>query len=384
MKRLFASRKLSPKRLPQPTTHQVFAQKQKVDLVLLGLVVFLSLFGLLMVYDASQFEAFRDFGDKYYYIKQQVFWVVLGFGALGFFSFFDYHRLQKLAIPFFLFSLLLLLMVFVPGLGVKAGGAHRWLRGPGFNIQPVEIIKLSSVIFFASFFKKGIKSLPFIFLVGLVAGIIGLLQKDLGSAAVYVLTSFGIYLVAGAPLWQLGGFLVTGIVGFISFVLIAPYRRQRILAFLDPFTDPQGFSYHISQVLIALGSGGLFGLGIGQSRQKFAYIPEVTTDSIFSVIGEEFGFLGSLILIGVITYFILRGFKIAERASDNFGKFLAAGLTIWLGVQAVINLAAMVALMPLTGVPLPFISYGGSALLANLVAVGILLNLSKQSDPAKT
>jgi cell division protein FtsW len=169
------------------------------------------------------------------------------------------------------------------------------------------------------------------------------------------------------------------LLGFLLITFTSDYRKQRILAFLDPFSDPQGYSYHISQVLIALGSGGLTGLGLGQSRQKFEYIPEVTTDSIFAIVGEELGFVGCLVLIGLLSYLIYRGFKISESASDPYGKILAFGLTAWLGIQALINLAAMVSLIPLTGVPLPFISYGGSALLANLVAVGILLNISKRA-----
>ncbi|KKR81435.1 MAG: Stage V sporulation protein E [Candidatus Daviesbacteria bacterium GW2011_GWA1_41_61] len=358
---------------------RVFTQQHKIDWVLLGSVIFLSLFGLLMVYDASQFEAYRDFGDKYYFIKQQVIWLLMGLGALAFFSFFDYHRLQKFALPFFIFSVLLLLLVFIPGLGISAGGAHRWLKFPGFNVQPAEIIKLSAIIFLSAIFCKSSKSFPFFVILGLVGIILGIFQKDLGSAIIFSMIAFSVYFVAEAPLAHFIGLSLISLVSAMGFILIAPYRIKRVLAFLDPFADPQGFSYHISQVLIALGSGGLLGLGVGQSRQKFAYIPEVTTDSIFSVIGEEFGFLGSLVLIFIIGFLILRGFKIAQTAVDSYGKLLAVGLTTWLGVQAVINLAAMVSLMPLTGVPLPFISYGGSALLANLVAVGILLNISKQN-----
>lgn len=358
---------------------RTLVQGHGADLVLLTAVVLLSLFGLLMVYDASQFEAFRDLGDRYYFIKQQVVWMILGFAALGFFSFFDYHHLRRFALPAFIFSLLLLLLVFVPGLGASAGGAHRWLRIFGLTVQPAEIIKLSLIIFFAGLFQKEVKSIPFLIILGVVGGIVGLLQKDLGSAVVLAAISLGIYFAAGARIFNFALFSAIGVVSFIGFVATSAYRKARVLAFLDPFADPQGFSYHISQVLIALGSGGLFGVGIGQSRQKFAYIPEVTTDSIFSVVGEEFGFLGGVILISLIGYVFLRGMKIAENAPDSFGRLLSIGLTLWLGIQAAVNLAAMVSLIPLTGVPLPFISYGGSALLADLVAVGILLNISKQT-----
>lgn len=364
-------------------THTTVSQNRKMDFTLLGIVSVLVLFGLLMVYDSSQFEAFKDYGDKYYFFRSQVMWVVLGFLALGFFSFFDYHRLQKIAFPGFILSLVLLFLVFIPGFGVSAGGAHRWLRIFGFTIQPAEIIKLSSIVFLATYFQDRVRSSLFLIVLGLVGAVIGILQKDLGSAVVFSMICFGIYFLANAPIIHFGAVFLAGILGFVGIILIAPYRMRRIAAFLDPFADPQGFSYHISQVLIALGSGGFWGLGVGQSRQKYSFIPEVTTDSIFSVVGEEFGFVGGVMLISLMTVLIWRGFRVTETAGDSFGKLLAFGLTIWLGVQAIVNLAAMVSLIPLTGVPLPFISYGGSALLANLVAVGILLNISKQANVQK-
>lgn len=364
--------------MSQPQTKS-FGKSHRGDFILLGIVVFFSLFGLLMVYDASPAEAFQEFGDKFYFIKQQSISALIGFTLMGFFRFFDYHRLEKLAVPMLLGSLALILLVFVPGFGVLSGGAHRWLRVAGFTLQPTEIIKLSTIVFLAALFQKKVKTMPFLLLIGFVIVVIGIFQKDLGSAIVYGLIALGIYFIAGARLVYFAGLMLAGAVGFGGFILTSSYRRQRVLAFLDPFADPQGFSYHISQVLIALGSGGFWGVGVGQSRQKFAYIPEVTTDSIFSVIGEEFGFLGSLVFIILLGFLIWRAFKIAQTAPDNFGKYLAGGLTLWLGSQAIVNLGAMVSLIPLTGVPLPFISFGGSALIANLVAVGILLNISKQS-----
>lgn len=356
------------------TTNRAF------DYPLFFTVVILAIMGLIMVYDSSVVQASQDFGDANYYIKQQIIWVVLGFIALAFFSIFDYRYLKKLAFPAFAVSFVLLLAVFIPGLGVAAGGAHRWLRLGFFTLQPAEIIKLTSIVYFAALFEKSKGTKPFLLAVVAVTLILGILQKDLGSTLVYFVTSALMYLLAGAPLKY---FIITTpvvLTGFLGFIATSTYRRQRILAFLDPFSDPQGYSYHISQVLIALGSGNWFGLGLGQSRQKFDYIPEVTTDSIFSIVGEEFGFFGSVILILVFTFLIARGFSIAQNTSDKFGKILGYGLVLWLGIQAALNLAAMVALVPLTGIPLPFISYGGSALLANLVAIGILLNISKHTD----
>lgn len=338
------------------------------------------IFGLLMVYDASVVQALRDFKDSYYYIRQQLLWVGIGVLSLAFFSQFNYQKFKFLAFPFLLTSLALLLAVFIPGWGVSGGGAHRWLRLSEITVQPAEIIKLAGVIFLAAIFEKGTRFWPFVSLLAGVTAILAILQKDLGSTVVFLTTAAIIYFAAKGPIWHFFVALPVGALGIVALILTSPYRSQRILAFLDPFSDPQGFTYHISQVLIALGSGGLFGLGLGHSRQKFEYIPEVSTDSIFGIIGEELGFLGGIFLLGLFAMFIVRGFKIAQGCHDPFGKILAVGLTSWLGIQAAINLSSMVALLPLTGVPLPFISYGGSALVANLTAVGILLNISKSSS----
>ncbi len=352
---------------------------RKIDFQLLACVGCLLVFGLIMVYDAAVVQAFKDYGDKYYYIKNQLVWMVLGLITLFTFTFFNYKYLRIFALPAFLVSIVLLLAVFIPGLGYSAGGAHRWLSLGPVNIQPAEIIKLTSIILFASLFDKKVRSFPFFSVVFLVSFIIGVLQRDLGSTIVFFLTSVAIYYYAGAPARYILSLLPIGIVGFLVFVLSAEYRKNRVLAFLDPFADPQGYTYHITQVLIAVGTGGFAGVGIGQSRQKFEYIPEVTTDSIFAIVGEELGFIGSAFLISLFVFLIYKGFKIAQHCDEPFGRLLAFGLTCWLGIQTIVNLGAMVALFPLTGVPLPFISYGGSALLANLMAVGILLNISKSS-----
>lgn len=364
--------------------------QSSIDYPLFITVIILSVFGLVMVYDASVAQAYKDYGDKYLYVRQQSLWMVLGFLSLGFFSIFDHRLFKKIALPILVISFLMLLAVFIPGLGVSAGGAHRWIRLGAFSIQPAELIKLAAIIFFASLFEKDrspvffartlqSKMFPFLSVVFLVAAVVGVLQRDLGSTIVFVLICLTMFVVAGGPLKYLWGLLPFSLMGFLVFALSSEYRKHRILAFLDPFSDPQGYSYHITQVLIALGGGGILGLGVGQSRQKYEYIPEVTTDSIFAIVGEEFGFIGGLVLISLFSFLIYRGFKIAENAEDGFSKLLAFGIVSWLSIQTVINLAAMVSLIPLTGVPLPFISYGGSALLINLVAVGILLNISRNT-----
>jgi cell division protein FtsW len=353
--------------------------KKPADFSLLITAIILVILGLIMVYDASVIHAYKDFNDKYYYVRNQAMWVGIGFFCLFFFSKFNYHFLKIFALPIFLVSILMLLAVHIPGLGVDAGGAHRWLNLGFVSIQPAEIVKLSTVIFFATLFEKKIRLMPFFLSVILITGVLGILQKDLGSAIVFFLTMIGFYVVSGAPLKPIiYGAPIAAVVSFLL-VIFYPHRIARVKSFLDPFSDTQGQSYHIAQVLIALGSGGLTGMGIGQSRQKFEYIPEVTTDSIFAIVGEELGFFGSVFLIALLSFLVFRGFKIAENAGDSFGKLLAYGLTMWIGIQTIVNLGAMVSLIPLTGVPLPFISYGGSALLVNLVAVGILANISKSA-----
>ncbi len=360
--------------------NKLYSQHRSFDLPLLLTVVILVTFGLVMVYDASVIQALRDYKDSYYYIRQQIVWVILGALAAGLLSVFDYRKLKPLAMLALIVSFILMLAVFIPGLGISGGGAHRWLKLGFITIQPAEIIKLTGVIYMAALFEKGVKVIPFVVLVVAVGLITAVLQKDLGSSLVFVCTAALVYLGSGGKILHLLIFISTTVLGMLALIFTSDYRSKRILAFLDPFSDTQGFTYHISQVLIALGSGGLFGLGLGQSRQKFEYIPEVSTDSIFGIVGEELGFVGAVVVLILFGILITRGLKISVNAPDSFGKILALGLTSWLGVQAIINLSSMVALTPLTGVPLPFISYGGSALVANLMAVGILLSISRHSS----
>ncbi len=354
-------------------------QKKGIDLPLLLSVSTLVVFGLIMVYDASALQGLKEFKDSLYYIRQQLIWVGIGIVSVIISSKFDYKKLKSFATPLILFSFLLLIAVFIPFLGVSGGGAHRWLRLGPITIQPAEIIKLTGVIFLSAVFEKKVRLKPFLVLVLSVTIITAILQKDLGSTIVFVTTAVFLYFAGGGPIWHFLLSLPFAVGTLLILIFTSGYRSKRILAFLDPFSDVQGFTYHISQVLIALGSGGLFGLGLSHSRQKFEYIPEVSTDSIFGIIGEELGFFGAILLIGLFTLVIFRGLKIAQNCEDSFGKILALGLTCWLGIQIMINLSSMTALLPLTGVPLPFISYGGSALVANLTAVGILLNISKQT-----
>lgn len=352
---------------------------KRIDVPLLLSVVFLTLFGLFMIYDVSSFVAFRDFGDKYHYVKDQFLWIILGFISLGVFSFFDYHKLFNLALPILVVGILLLIMVFVPGLGVTLLGARRWVDFQFFLLQPSEFVKLGLAIYLAAWFSNKEKGrfLAFLMLLGLVIFLI-MLQPDMGTAAIVLSEAIVVYFLSGARILYF--VLMAPVIAILGFILIKlePYRAARLTTFLDPNQSLLTSSYHVRQALIALGSGGLTGVGFGNSLQKYAYLPENTTDSIFAIIAEELGFLGATVIILLFAVVVWRGFYIAIHARDSFGKLLAGGITTFLAMQVLINLAAQTALLPLTGIPLPFISYGGSALIINLAAIGILCNISRQ------
>lgn len=354
---------------------------RKSDFSLLISVIALTAFGLFMIYDASSYVAFRDFGDKYRYIKDQMMWVVIGFSALTIVSFIDYHKYYNLALPILLTAIGLLFLVFVPGLGISALGAKRWINLGFFVLQPSEVVKLSLVIYLSAWFstkEKG-RFLAFLLLIGFVIGLV-MLQPDMGTAVVILGLSVILYFLSGGSVLHILGLAPVVGIGGLGLILLEPYRAARLATFLNPHQDIATSSYHLRQILIALGSGGIFGVGVGNSLQKYAYLPEATTDSIFAIMAEEIGFFGVTIFMSVVLFVIYRGFYISVRAKDAFGKLLAGGITSYLALQTIVNLGAQTALLPLTGVPLPFISYGGSALTVNLISIGILLNISRQSN----
>lgn len=344
-------------------------------------VVMLSGFGILMVYDSSVAIAIRDFGNQYYYAAEQAKWLIAGFVALFVFSLIDYHYWQKIALPILLGTLVLLLAVFLPHIGVSALGAHRWINFGFFILQPAELAKFTLVIYLSAWFtsrERG-RLFSFLLLIGMVVGLV-LIEPDLGTSIIIVAIGVILYFASGAPLIHFGILIPVLAVGLIGLAIVSPYRMARLTTFLHPNEDTQGASYQIHQALLALGSGGWVGVGVGQSREKYSYLPEANTDSIFAIIGEELGFVGSTAVILAFVFLVWRGFRIAKRAPDHFGTLIALGMTVWIAVQTTINLSAMAALMPLTGVPLPFISYGGSSLIIMLAAVGILLNVSRKAD----
>lgn len=354
---------------------------KRLDFLLLGFVLILTLFGLLMVFDASSFISFRDFGNKYHYITEQSIWMVLGFLGLGFFAWFDYKKFYALAMPMLILAIVMLIAVFIPGIGVNVLGAHRWINLRVFVLQPAEFIKMTLAIYLAAWFSRKEKGrfLAFLLLLGLVLGLV-MLEPDMGTTIIILCEALVLYFLSGGSLMHFVSTIpVVGIVGFLL-IKLAPYRAQRLATFFNPTNDINNTSYHVRQILIALGSGGVFGVGIGNSLQKFAYLPENTTDSIFAIIAEELGFVGGVILIAFLVAVVWRGMYIAMKTKDPFGKLLAGGIVAFLGSQMFINLGAQTAVLPLTGVPLPFISYGGSALVVDLCSIGILLSIARQNQ----
>lgn len=343
------------------------------------LVLGLTIFGLVMVGNASVVDALRDFGNKWYYLKLQAGWA--GLGLVGFIvaAKLPYKIWEKHAPALFGVTVLLLLVVLIPGIGSKILGARRWISLGIFSFQPAELAKLTVGVYFASLLKKpNEKLLAFLALLGILIGLI-MLEPDLGTTIVLVGMSLMIYFGSGGKIKYLAMLAPIGIAAVGLLILLSPYRLNRIKTYLDYSRDPLGASYHIRQVLLSIGSGGITGVGLGQSKQKYEFLPEVTTDSIFAVIGEEFGLIGGTVVVVTFLALVLLGLGVAQRTTDKFGANLAIAISAWIATQAFVNISAMVALLPLTGIPLPFISYGGSALVILLFASGILVNIAKSN-----
>lgn len=379
-----------------PKKNPAAKSKQPVDLLLLILTVLLAFLGLLIVADASAVVAQTNFGDQFYYLKRQVVWLSLGLGLMFVVAKIDYHRLQPLSKWLLLLTLVSLVLVLIPGIGEERLGARRWLAIG----QPSELAKLTLIIWGSSFFAQILSPLkkrrlvttinerindnqgnsrpiwPFLLILLTMAGLI-MLEPDLGTTIVLVAVGMSLAFLAETPASKILAFVILGLAICLLLIFISPYRQERLLTFLNPSRDPQGSSYHTQQILIALGSGGLFGQGISQGKQKYAYLPEVVTDSIFAVVGEELGFVGAVFLIGLLAALVFACFRIALRSPDRFGQLICGGVGTLIGIQTIINLGAIVGIFPLTGIPLPLISYGGSSLLVTLVSLGMVLSVSR-------
>lgn len=362
------------------------SQKSPVDYGLILTCAVLVIIGLIAIYDASVVAAFQDFGDKFHYIKNQLAWATLGSFSLAFFSFFDYHKLIKLAAPLLAASIILLLLVLIPHVGTEALGARRWITILSFNFQPSEFAKLA-IIFYATsiiskfeHYKISLSDAALVYFVPiLIASGLVFFQPDFGTDIIFLCLTLIVYFAGNAPIWHFLLALPVLLFGSLFVIITEPYRLERLRAFLDPGYDPKGASYQINQIIIAVASGGFLGVGLGGSRSKFEFIPEVQNDAIFAVIVEEMGFIGAIVLIGLFLVLLTKAIKIAKEAPDFAGKILATGLVGLIASQTFLNLASNVALVPLTGITLPFISYGGSSLFVTMTTIGILLNIRRQS-----
>ncbi|MFH1610417.1 MAG: putative lipid II flippase FtsW [Patescibacteria group bacterium] len=365
-------------------THEKHNQSSTSLIITIGALV---IFGLIMLASASSVVGYAGFNDSYYFLKHQLtHGLVPGILFFIIFSQISYKFLQKKANLFFLGSIILLILVFIPGLGIIRHGAHSWVGWGSLSIQPSEIAKLGLLIYLAAWFTKNKEHqnsisqglVPFVIIVGIVLGLIAL-QPDLGTLFIIALMSLAIFYASGVKLSYIFSLCMAGIIGVVGLIKIAPYRMQRLTVFLNPEIDPQGIGYHINQALLAIGSGGIFGMGLGHSRQKFQYLPEVAGDSIFAVMGEEFGFIITTLFVLVYLFFIFKIIKISKRTTNNFARLFTIGLAVWVGGQAFLNMGAMVGIMPLTGVPLALVSFGGTALMTTLAACGILVNINKNN-----
>ncbi len=354
----------------------------KLPYVLMLLAILLSIIGTVFVFESSVSEAYTQFGNQYYFVTQQAKWLGLGVVCM-LLSFIVPSQVWQKSAPFlFILSIIGLTTVFIPGLGVKVNGAYRWIKIGPATIQPVEFLKFSLAVFFASWMSKHQRLLPFLFLTLIPVSIL-LLQPDMGSSLIILSIAFGIFFVAGGNILSLISVGSIGIVALFFLIISQPYRLKRLTTFFNPESDPLGASFHIRQITLALGNGGWLGQGIGKSRQKFSFIPEASSDSIFAIIAEEVGFIGSSFILLLILAFLHTGFKISTRLKEkSFEHLLASGILIWITIQTFLNLAAVTALVPLTGLPLPFFSYGGSSLVMVLFATGVLASLYR-SQPKK-
>ena len=361
-------------------------RRQPVDRVFLALVLGELIFGVIMLASVSGPLSFQRFHSSWHYVGHQLLLGILpGLIGMYVFSRVDYHRFQKIAFPLLVASFFLLLLVFVPGIGATYGTAKSWIViGDKFSMQPIEILKLTFVFYLAALFasregsdiRKVLGPLAVAF--G-AAAILLMLQPDLGGVVLLTSVLMIVGFSAGVPLTYFLAALTAGCVGIFALIKSAPYRAARLTVFLHPELDPQGIGYQINQALLAIGSGGFFGLGLGHSRQKFSYLPEILNDSIFPIIAEELGFVFSIALVAVVVAIFFRGIRIARAARDPFGRLTVIGIVGWLTVQSFLNIGAMLSLTPLTGLPLPLISYGGTAMIVNLCALGVVLNVSRGS-----
>jgi len=361
-------------------------RKQSPDYILISVSGLLIVLGILILSSVSSSFSQEKFGTTYYFLNHQLLFGLAPGMVLGFLAFkIDLSFLKKKALVFLLINLIFLIMVFLPKVGSSFRGAARWLNLGPISFQPSEFLKITSILYFASWLSSRVEKtktpnftlIPFLIIMALI-GLLLTFQPDISTLGIIVLVISLIYFSANTPLWHSALIVSIEVVVLFFLIKLAPYRAERLLVFLNPETDPMGIGYQIKQALITVGSGGIAGVGLGLSRQKFGFLPQSMSDSIFAILAEETGFIGSFILIFLFLIFLWRGFRIASFSQNKFSQLLAVGISSWIVLQAFINIGAMIAILPLTGIPLPFISYGGSALISELIGVGLLLNISKR------
>lgn len=360
--------------------------KLKVDYFLLGIILTLLIIGVVMVYSSSYVWAEYKYEDGFFFAKRQLLFAGVGVIAMFIMMQVPYHAIQKYINVILVVCFILLILVLIPGIGLVRGGARSWIGIGAFSIQPSEFMKLGLIIYLSAYlsvkqkfitsFKKGF--LPSILLVFTAFGLI-MLQPDLGTGVVLVATCMLMIYISGARLLHFFSLAAIGLIGFVLLIASAPYRIKRITAFLNPWEDPLGDGFQIIQSLYAVGPGGLLGTGLGKSLQKYFYLPEPQTDFIFAIIGEELGFIGGTFVILLFVLLFWRGLRVAILAPDGFSRLLALGIVFMLTIQVMINISVVIGLIPVTGITLPFLSYGGSSLTLTLLSVGMLLNVSKYS-----
>ena len=359
---------------------------KKEGKVLLISVILISLFGALMIYSSSYVWADYKFNDPYKYLKSQSIFLILGYIIMYTVSKYPYQNYKKLSNIIFGICIAMLALVLIPGIGTVRNGSRSWFGLGGFGIQPSEFTKLGLIIFTSKYLESNERNLknikkgvfPILGVLFLVFGLI-MLEPDFGTGVVIVMTIIVLLFISGVKMNFFIKIGILGLIGVIVLIIIAPYRMQRIISFINPWSDPLGSGFQIIQSLYAIGPGGLLGLGLGNSIQKHFYLPEPQTDFIFSIISEEFGFMGVLIVSTLFILIIISGLKISMKCENKFGKYLAFGITFGLAFQTLLNLMVVTGLIPVTGVTLPFLSYGGSSLIISLISMGILLNISKHN-----
>lgn len=358
--------------------------KKKFDISLFITIIILALFGLMMIYSASSVWAEYKFNDSFYYFKRQLIFIVIGIFIMYVVSKIDYRIYYEKSNKILLICFILLILVLIPGIGSVRNGSRSWFGIGSLGIQPSEAAKLALIIFTSKYLSKNNKFVksykdgvfPILGVVFLFFGLI-MLQPDLGTGMILVVSIISLLFIAGVNMKFLIGGGIIGVIGVIILIIIAPYRMDRITSFIDPWKDPLGTGFQIIQSLYAIGPGGLLGTGYLNSIQKQFYLPEPQTDFIFSIIAEEFGIFGAIFVVGMFLFIIYKGLKIALSCNNLFGKYLAFGMIFQLSFQTMMNLMVVIGMIPVTGVTLPFLSYGGSSLLITMFSMGIILSISR-------